>query len=126
MRRKKNKRKGIAATEAAICLPILVFIWIASLQLLQLLAFKQQAQLLASHAATRVVASTIPFDVIESEVTAMAETLEIRGVEASVSRVNPLMVRSVVTFNLKENAPIATALSVSPTIESTFFSYRTE
>lgn len=126
MRRKKNKRKGIAATEAAICLPILVFIWIASLQLLQLLAFKQQAQLLASHAATRVVASTIPFDVIESEVTAMAETLEIRGVEASVSRVNPLMVRSVVKFNLEENAPIATALSVSPTIESTFFSYRSE
>ena len=126
MRRKKNKRKGIAATEAAICLPILVFIWIASLQLLQLLAFKQQAQLLASHAATRVVASTIPFDVIEPEVTAMAETLEIRGVEASVSRVNPLMVRSIVKFNLEENAPIATALSVSPTIESTFFSYRSE
>ncbi len=126
MRQTKKKRKGIAATEAAICLPILVFIWLAALQLLQLLAFKQQAQMLASHAATRVVASAVDFDGIESEVAQMAEELEIRGVGVSVEQLSPQLVRSVVSIDLDENAPIATALNVVPEIESTFYSYRTE
>lgn len=126
MRRIKNKRKGIAATEAAICLPILVFIWLASLQLLQLLAFKQQAQLLASHAATSVAASAETFEGIESDVANMAQTLEIEGVEVSVEQISTLFVQSVVSIDLERNAPIATALNVVPKIESTFYSYRPE
>lgn len=126
MRRTKNKRGGLAATEAAVCLPVLVFIWLASLQLLQLLAFKQQAQVLASHAATRVVASAETFEGIESEVVSMAEELGIEGVEVSVEQIYPIVVKTVVSIDLEQNAPIATALNVAPEIESTFYSYRQE
>ena len=54
MKKRHKNRKGIAAVEAAVCLPMLVIIWLGTVEVSQIISLKQQGQLLASTAANRV------------------------------------------------------------------------
>ena len=61
MKKKFKNRKGIAAVEAAVCLPMLVVIWLGTVEVSQIISLKQQGQLLATAAANRIVESNDSF-----------------------------------------------------------------
>lgn len=127
MNTRRKERKGIAAVEAAVCLPILVVIWLGSFEVLQILALKQQGQLLSSTAAQRVVASADSFNDIEARVLSMSEAIGINDCEVEIQRVDPDLVESIVTIDLAKNSPSPLgSLFNHQSVSSHYFAFRKE
>ena len=125
MRTRFKNRRAAAAVEAAVCLPVLVVIWFGSFELARVLSLKQQAQLFASAAATKVLETTDDFSAIEEDTEALAISLGIKGCEVSLSRVDSQIVESSVVIDFGQNSPLSSVLSDRP-VTSTYYSYREE
>ena len=121
-RRIKN-RKGVAAVETALCLPLLIIIWMGTFEVSRQTSLRQQTQLLASSAANRILETTTPFGEIESETLVLAEALGIEDCQISITRVDSEIVRSDVTIDFSQNSPLSLILD-GQQITSTYYSYR--
>lgn len=108
-----------------MCLPVLVVIWFGSFELSRVLSLKQQAQLFASSAATRVLETSADFASIEDDTEALATSLGIRGCEVNLSRVDSQVVESSVVIDFAENSPLSSVLGDRP-VTSSYYSYREE
>ena len=93
--KKRNKRRGIAAVEAAVCLPVLVVVWLGAYEVNQVLSLRQQSQLLSATAANRVVSTAIPFADIETEIEDFSESVGIKNCEVTLTRVDSEVVESL-------------------------------
>lgn len=120
-----SDRRGIAAVEAAVCLPVLIIIWLGTVEITRTLTLKQQAQLLSSTAAHRVIDSTTALSEIESNLTSLAEELDIQGVDVSVTRFDTELVEASVSINIDQNSSLGT-LFPGRSVNSTYYSYREE
>ena len=121
----RNNRRAVAAVEAAVCLPMLVFVWLATFELTQATALKQQGQFLSSTAAHRVIESNDSFTTIENEIMALANSLQLNGCEVNLQRVDSEIVECAVTIDFAQNSPIRTLLS-DRLVDSSYFTYRKE
>ena len=122
--RRKNRR-GIAAVEAAVCLPLLIIVWFGSFEVTRRTSLQQQAQLLASNAAHRILESTTDFETIESDTLVLAESLGIEGCQIDIARVDSELVETTVSMGFSENSPISSLLA-GQQITSIYYSYREE
>lgn len=122
---KFTSRAAVAAVEAAVCLPVLVLVWFGSFELARLLSLKQQAQLLSSTAANRVLDSDDSFEVIETRLENLAVDLGIEDVDATVTRIDSEVVESSVTIDFGRNSPLS-ALLAGRQVNSTYYSFREE
>ena len=126
-RNRRNKRSGIAAIEAAVCLPILVLVWLGAYEVNQILSLRQQSQSLSATAATRVVSSAMAFADIETEVEDFSASVGIENCEVTLIRIDPEVVESRVEIQYSSNSPIASMYqSGNGVITSSSFSYRAE
>lgn len=122
-RRRGKNRRGVAAVEAAVCLPLLIIVWFGTFEVTRRTSLMQQAQLLAANAAHRILESSTGFDVIEADTLVLAKSLGIEGCQIEISRVDSQLVETVVSMDFSQNSPISSLLT-GQIIESTYFSYR--
>jgi len=120
-----RKRRGIAAVEAAVCLPLLIIVWFGTFEVTRRTSLQQQAQLLASTAAHRILESSTDLETIRTDTLVLADSLGIEGCQMEISRVDPEIVQSIVTMDFSENSPISSLLR-GQQVTSTYFSYREE
>ena len=123
--RKHDNRKGIAAVEAAVCLPVLIVIWLGTVEVSRTLTLKQQGQLMASTAASRILESGTPFAEIEADLETLAEDLGIFGVDVSVKRFDPELVESTVTIDIDQNSSLG-SLYPNREVVSRYYAFREE
>ena len=114
MKRKRRKRfdnrAGVAVVEAAVCLPVLIVIWLGTVEISRTLTLKQQGQLLSSTAAHRIIDSNEPFTDIEADLETLAQEIGINGVDVSVTQFDPELVESTVTIDIDQNSNLGTCL----------------
>ena len=122
--RRKNRR-GVAAVEAAVCLPLLIIIWFGTFEVTRRTSLQQQAQLLAANAAHRILESNAPFETIEIDTLNLAESLGLEGCDVQISRVDSQIVETSVSMDFGQNSPISSILSGEQVI-SNYYSYREE
>lgn len=120
---RKSRRLGAATVEAAICLPVLVVVWLGAFELNQLVTLRQQTQVVASLTADKVVRSLRSFDFIENEVETIAESLGLQDVQIEIVQVDNQIVESKVTIDFASNSPSNTILRFNE-VSSTCYSYR--
>lgn len=125
MRNKSTKRNGIAAVESAICLPLLIVVWLGSYEMVHALSLKQQCQLLCTTAANRVIDSSADFETIESEIITLSQSIGIVDCEITVQRLDAEVVESVVTVNYSKNSALASIFELG-SVSSSYYSYRVE
>ena len=127
MKRKRRKRfdnrAGVAVVEAAVCLPVLIIIWLGTVEISRTLTLKQQGQLLSSTAAHRIIDSDEPFTDIEADLETLAQEIGINGVDVSVTQFDPELVESTVTIDIDQNSNLGT-LFPGRSVTSTYYSYR--
>lgn len=127
MKRKRRKRfdnrAGVAVVEAAVCLPVLIVIWLGTVEISRTLTLKQQGQLLSSTAAHRIIDSNEPFTDIEADLETLAQEIGINGVDVSVTQFDPELVESTVTIDIDQNSNLGT-LFPGRSVTSTYYSYR--
>lgn len=127
MKRKRRKRfdnrAGVAVVEAAVCLPVLIVIWLGTVEISRTLTLKQQGQLLSSTAAHRIIDSNEPFTDIEADLENLAQEIGINGVDVSVTQFDPELVESTVTIDIDQNSNLGT-LFPGRSVTSTYYSYR--
>ena len=127
MKRKRRKRfdnrAGVAVVEAAVCLPVLIVIWLGTVEISRTLTLKQQGQLLSSTAAHRIIDSDEPFTDIETDLETLAQEIGINGVDVSVTQFDPELVESTVTIDIDQNSNLGT-LFPGRSVTSTYYSYR--
>jgi hypothetical protein len=124
-RQKQNNRRGIAAVEAAVCLPLLIIVWFGTFEVTRRTSLQQQAQLLASNAAHRILESTTEFETIEADTLVLAESLGIEGCQVEISRIDREIVETIVSMDFSQNSPISSILR-GQQIQSAYYSYREE
>ena len=122
---RRRNRKGIAAVEAAVCLPLLIIIWFGTYEVTRQSSLKQQAQLLSSNAAQRILQSTTDFETIKADTITLAESLGLEGCQVEISRVDSDVVETTVSMDFAANSPISSLLR-GQQVASTYFSYREE
>lgn len=120
---RRRDRKAIAAVEAAVCLPVLVIIWLGTVEVSRLLSLKQQGQLIASTAAHRIVESTTSFSAIETEMESLASSIGIEGFQIELARIDSEVIESAVTIDSSANSPFGSILG-SHDVTSKYYSYR--
>lgn len=125
MKSRCNDRKGLAAVEAALCLPLLIIIWLGSYEMVHALGLKQQGQLLCSTAANRVIESSVDFETIESDVVTMSESIGIIDCVVDVQRLDSEVVESVVTIDFSKNSVFGSIFRTG-NVTSSFYSFREE
>lgn len=124
VRRKRfDNRAGVAVVEAAVCLPVLLIIWLGTVEISRTLTLKQQGQLLSSTAAHRIIDSNEPFTDIEADLENLAQEIGINGVDVSVTQFDPELVESTVTIDIDQNSNLGT-LFPGRSVTSTYYSYR--
>ena len=123
MKKRHKNRKGIAAVEAAVCLPMLVIIWLGTVEVSQIISLKQQGQLLASTAANRVGDSGDSFADIETEVKTIADSLGIEGCDVTVRQFESEIVEASVSIDAAQNSTLSSVLGAR-TVASTYYSFR--
>jgi len=122
--RLKNRR-GVAAVEAAVCLPLLIIIWFGTFEVTRRTSLQQQAQLLAANAAHQILESNDSFDTIEIDTLNLADSLGLEGCDVQISRVDSQIVETSVSMDFGQNSPISSILSGEQVI-SNYYSYREE
>ena len=120
-----KNRRAVAAVEAAVCLPILIVIWLGGFELSRVLSLKQQAQLFASNAALQVLETNNSFENIETDVETLATSLGIEGCDAVLTRIDSEIVETTVSIDYAQNSPLSAIFQQQP-VASTYFSYRVE
>ena len=123
-RRRKNRR-GVAAVEAAVCLPLLIIIWLGTFEVTRRTSLQQQAQLLASNAAHRILDNNTDFETIEADTLALAESLGIVDCQVGVSRIDHEIIEATVSMDFTKNSPISAILG-GQQISSSYYSYQEE
>ena len=122
-KRSKVCRNGVAAVEAAICLPVLVIIWLAASEINQLVNLKQQTQILAAMSSDRAVRTFYSFDLIEEEVKGIAESLGLEECAVTMRWSTGDIVESKVTVDFSLNSPTHSLLGISE-VSSALYAYR--
>ena len=123
MRSRRTKREGAAAVEAAICLPLLVAIWLLTVETNQLISLKQQAQILSSMGATQVVSSLDDTELIEERLVAMAESMGLQDFEIRIQRVDDEIVQTEVAIDFSANSSTNSLLGTD-SVTSSSYSFR--
>lgn len=121
----RGNRDGAAVVEAALLLPLLITVWIFCYEVTHIQALKQQAQLLSSTAATRILESTSSFSSIEAEGAVLAEQLGLAGCEISITRIDSEIVEARVEIDYHQNSTLGSLLYTDKVV-STNYSYRNE
>ena len=109
--------------EAAVCLPVLIIIWLGTVEISRTLTLKQQGQLLSSTAAHRIIDSDEPFSDIETDLETLAQEIGIKGVDVTVTQFDAELVESTVTIDIDQNSSLGT-LFPNRNVTSTYYSYR--
>ena len=122
--RQKNRR-GVAAVEAAVCLPLLIIVWFGTFEVTRQTSLKQQAQLLASNAAHRILESPTDFASIKADTLVVADSLGIEGCQVEIFRIDSQLVEIIVSMDFSQNSPISSILA-GQQVSSTYYSYREE
>lgn len=120
-----NNRRGIAAIEAAVCLPVLIVVWLGTVEVSRMLTLKQQGQLLASTAAHRVIESSTPLTSIETDMEALAVSLGLQGCDVVLSRLDSEVIESRVIIDSSQNSTFSSIL-LGRDIVSQHYSFREE
>lgn len=120
-----NRRVLVVTVEAALCLPVLVLIWLLSYEVVHIQSLKQQGQLLSSTAATRILESTKNLDVIEDEIVDLADQLNLEGCVVELQRIDKQIVEAVVEIDYSQNSVLGSILKVQD-VRSVNYSYRIE
>ena len=120
-----NRRVLVVTVEAALCLPVLVLIWLLSYEVVHMQSLKQQRQLLSSTAATRILESTKNLDVIEDEIVDLADQLNLEGCVVELQRIDKQIVEAVVEIDYSQNSVLGSILKVQD-VRSVNYSYRIE
>ena len=120
---KRKKRRGIATVEAAVCLPLLIIIWLGTFEVTRRRSLQQQAQLLASNAAHRILDSEEDFQTIEGDTLILADSLGIEGCQVQIVRIDEDLVETTVSMDFSQNSPINSILS-GQQVTSIYSSYR--
>ena len=123
--RSNARRKGVAAVEAAICLPVLVLIWLAAGEVNQLISLKQQTEILAAMSSDRAVRTYISFEAIEDDTEEMAESLGLVGCDVEMSWFDDNIVETKVSLDFSQNSPTPSFLGTGE-VSSTLYVYRKE
>ena len=92
---------------------------------MRLLSLKQQAQLLSSTAAHKVVESSDSFESIEEEMETLATSLHIEGCVVELERIDSEVVKSMVTIDFSKNSPLSSLLN-GKQVSSAYHSFREE
>jgi len=121
--RTRSGRRGIAAVEAAICLPVLIAIWLGTVEITRTLTLKQQSQLFASAAAARILDTNTPLQDVESNIELMAKEFDVLGVDVSVTRFDNDLVEASVSINIDQNSSLGT-LFPGRSVASTYYTFR--
>ena len=109
--------------EAAICLPLLVAIWLLTVETNQLISLKQQAQILSSMGATQVVSSLDDTELIEERLVAMAESMGLQDFEIRIQRVDDEIVQTEVAIDFSANSSTNSLLGTD-SVTSSSYSFR--
>ncbi len=123
MRNPRHRRRGAAAVEAAICLPLLVAIWLMTVETNQLITLKQQAQILSSMGATQVVNTLDPVETIEGRVVAVADSLGLEAFQVQIRRLDDEIIETQVSIDFSANSPTKSLLGTD-IVTSTSYSFR--
>jgi len=103
----------------------LIIVWFGTFEVTRRTSLKQQAQLLASTAAHRILESSTDFETIRTDTLILADSLGIEGCQMEISRVDSEIVQSTVMMDFSENSPISSLLR-GQQITSIYYSYRVE
>lgn len=125
MKSSSRNRKGVAAVEAALTLPLLLLIWLGSYEMIHVLSLKQQSQLLCTTAANRVIESNDAFEDIEAEILSLSEAIGIVDCVVDVSRLDSDIVETKVVVDRSKNSVMSAAFG-SGFVTSSYYSYREE
>ena len=120
---RSNKRRGIAAVEAAVCLPVLIVIWLGTVEVSTVLTLKQQSQLIAAAAAQQTLESTATFTEIETKFKNLADSIGIEGATVSLRQFDGEIVETEVTIDVGSNSTFGSLLKTKK-VNSKYYSYR--
>ena len=120
---RSNKRRGIAAVEAAVCLPVLIVIWLGTVEVSTVLTLKQQSQLIAAAAAQQTLESTATFTEIETKFKNLADSIGIEGATVSLRQFDGEIVETEVTIDVGPNSTFGSLLKTKK-VNSKYYSYR--
>ena len=124
-KRKNRNRRGVAAVEAAVCLPLLIIVWFGTFEVTRRTSLQQQAQLLASNAAHRILDNNTDFATIEADTLGLAESLGIVDCQVDIFRVDHEIIEATVSMDFTKNSPISSILR-GQQISSSYYSYLEE
>ena len=91
-RRKSNRHSGLAATEMAVCLPVVVLVVVASIEACSLIFLQQAIQTTAYETARFAVA---PLSTSANAVARGTQVLTDRNVSGGTIAINPALVENV-------------------------------
>lgn len=120
---RSNKRRGIAAVEAAVCLPVVIVIWLGTVEVSTVLTLKQQSQLIAAAAAQQTLESTATFTEIETKFKNLADSIGIEGATVSLRQFDGEIVETEVTIDVGPNSTFGSLLKTK-NVNSKYYSYR--
>lgn len=120
---RSNKRRGIAAVEAAVCLPVLIVIWLGTVEVSTVLTLKQQSQLIAAAAAQQTLESTATFTEIETKFKNLADSIGIEGATVSLRQFDGEIIETEVTIDVGPNSTFGSLLKTKK-VNSKYYSYR--
>ena len=120
---RSNKRRGIAAVEAAVCLPVLIVIWLGTVEVSTVLTLKQQSQLIAAAAAQQTLESTATFTEIETKFKNLADSIGIEGATVSLRQFDGEIVETEVTIDVGPNSTFGSLLKTKK-VNSKYYSFR--
>ena len=120
---RSNKRRGIAAVEAAVCLPVVIVIWLGTVEVSTVLTLKQQSQLIAAAAAQQTLESTATFTEIETKYKNLADSIGIEGATVSLRQFDGEIVETEVTIDVGPNSTFGSLLKTK-NVNSKYYSYR--
>ena len=120
---RSNKRRGIAAVEAAVCLPVLIVIWLGTVEVSTVLTLKQQSQLIAAAAAQQTLESTATFTEIETKFKNLADSIGIEGATVSLRQFDGEIIETEVTIDVGPNSTFGSLLKTK-NVNSKYYSYR--
>ena len=120
---RSNKRRGIAAVEAAVCLPVVIVIWLGTVEVSTVLTLKQQSQLIAAAAAQQTLESTATFTEIETKFKNLADSIGIECATVSLRQFDGEIVETEVTIDVGPNSTFGSLLKTK-NVNSKYYSYR--
>lgn len=126
LKRHTDRVRGVAAVEFALCLPVMVFIALGSMQAGYAILLRQKALYIAESTTIDYSLGNIQESQIRSRAAEFAKDLGIQGATAKLSRHGRDMLRLDVSVPISRNSPVPSLIGLPRTLSSHALAYRSQ